>query len=210
MIYLILLLSLSLRLFGLNQSLWLDEAAQAFESARPLSQQLQIQADFWPPLYHILLHFWMMGGKSEVWLRLLSVGISVVSVYLLYKLVKHWLSEKTALLTTLFLALSPFHIWYSQEVRPYTLTIFWALLTTIFLLRRQYLLYVFAAVGFLYTTYLAPFMLVSQGVYLLFWDKDYLRKWLLSLTVAALAFFPWLPSLLDQLQGGMRLATILP
>ena len=44
--------ALLLRLILINSSFWLDEAAQALESIRPLSQQLQIQNDFQPPLYH--------------------------------------------------------------------------------------------------------------------------------------------------------------
>src|SRR3990172_3840529 len=98
MLYAILVLALALRLSGLGQSFWLDEAAQVIESARPLSEQLYIPADFWPPLYHVLLHFWMYGGRSEAWLRLLSVSFSVATVYLTYKIAQKLAGEKVALL----------------------------------------------------------------------------------------------------------------
>ena len=55
-ILLILLLGLILRLVLINQSLWLDEAAQVIESARPFSEQFDIAGDFQPPLFHLLLH----------------------------------------------------------------------------------------------------------------------------------------------------------
>ena len=68
-IWLILLLALILRLPFLNGSFWMDEAAQALESARPLSQQLDIIPDFQPPLIHLILHFAMYLGREEWWLR---------------------------------------------------------------------------------------------------------------------------------------------
>ena len=66
MIYLVLILAVLIRIINLNQSLWLDEAAQVLESIRPLSEQLNIAGDFWPPLYHVTLHFWMYLGKSSI------------------------------------------------------------------------------------------------------------------------------------------------
>lgn len=83
---LILILAFVLRLINLNQSFWLDEAAQVIESARPLSAQFSIVSDFHPPLFHLILHFWMMLGNSEVWIRLLPVSLGVATVYLIYKL----------------------------------------------------------------------------------------------------------------------------
>ena len=52
----ILFLALILRLVNLDQSFWLDEAAQVIESSRPLNQQFNLAADFHPPLYHLFLH----------------------------------------------------------------------------------------------------------------------------------------------------------
>ena len=52
---LILLLAVMLRIPHLSGSFWLDEAAQALEIVRPLSQQLQIIDDFQPPLLHLIL-----------------------------------------------------------------------------------------------------------------------------------------------------------
>ena len=49
LILLTIFLGFLLRIVNLNQSFWLDEAAQVIESARPLSEQLNIAADFHPP-----------------------------------------------------------------------------------------------------------------------------------------------------------------
>ena len=54
-------------------------------------------------------------------LRLLPVALAVSAVPLLYGFVRHLCGEKAGLLAALCLALSPQHIWYAQELRPYEL-----------------------------------------------------------------------------------------
>jgi len=75
MIYIIIAISLVLRLVNLNQSLWLDEAVQAITAKGPfLGIFEELRGDFHPPLYHILLWGWVrIFGASEVSLRMPSV-----------------------------------------------------------------------------------------------------------------------------------------
>ncbi|MBI4008867.1 glycosyltransferase family 39 protein, partial [Candidatus Roizmanbacteria bacterium] len=134
---LVIFLALLLRLYNLGQSFWLDEAAQVIESARPLNEQLNIGADFHPPLYHLLLHFWMYLGNSEIWIRLLSVGLGLGVVFITYKTAKLLFSENVALVSSFLVAISPYLIWYSQEARPYILFVFLSLISTFFLLKKN-------------------------------------------------------------------------
>lgn len=210
MIYFILLLGIFLRLLNLDQSLWLDEAAQVIESARPLYSQLDISGDFWPPFYHLLLHFWMAAGKSEIWLRLLSVSIGVVTIYFFYKLVTGWISRKVALLVSVILVVSPFHVWYSQEVRPYALVTLGGVLTTYFLLNQKWFKYTLSAALFMYSTYLAPFFLVTQGVYVIWFKRKKLPEWVKCIGFAILTFLPWLPAFYRQFAIGRSLTSTLP
>src|SRR3989344_8831102 len=88
-IILILLLGLGLRLINLNQSFWLDEASQAQLSSLSLSQiWFSRPADFHPPLFYFLAHFWLQIGRSETWLRLLPVLFGVLTIYVIYILGK--------------------------------------------------------------------------------------------------------------------------
>lgn len=206
----ILILSFILRSFGLNQSLWLDEAAQAIESVRPLAEQLDIKADFWPPFYHLLLHFWMIGGKSEVWLRLLSMGMGVATVYFTYLLVKTLISVKAARLTSLLLTIAPFHVWYSQEVRPYSLATLLGVVATYLLLKQKFWGYTVTSALFLYSSYLAPFLLLTHGAFIFFFDRKNWRQWVLGFVVAVIFFLPWLPKLYEQLLIGRGLQAALP
>src|SRR3989344_7896582 len=96
MIIPILLISFVLRLVNLNQSFWLDEAAQVIESTRPFSQQFNIASDFHPPLYHLMLHFWLKMGTSEWFVRLPSVLLGVMSVFVVYQIGKNLLGSNTA------------------------------------------------------------------------------------------------------------------
>ena len=103
---LVVIIALLLRLVNLNQSFWLDEAAQVIESSRPFLQQFDLAADFHPPLYHILLHFWLLGGKSEIWVRLLSVGFGIGTIIILFWIGKLLVDKKAAFIAALFLAIS--------------------------------------------------------------------------------------------------------
>src|SRR5688500_7106104 len=80
------LLAAVVRVVGLgDQSFWLDEGVSYMTAVRPLPDLLDHvrRADIHPPLYYVLLHFWLVGGNSETWLRLLSTLFSVASVALI-------------------------------------------------------------------------------------------------------------------------------
>lgn len=163
----ILLLGLILRLINLNQSLWLDEAVQAITSQGAFAGIFtELQGDFHPPLYHILMWAWVhLFGSSEVVLRLPSVLFGVGTIWVVYKIVKSFTSEEDdqssfsratlqvslsstsevaewhparfslAHLAALFMAVAPFHIYYSQEARMYAMTTFFACLSMYFFLK---------------------------------------------------------------------------
>jgi uncharacterized membrane protein len=226
-IWLLLLLALALRIPFLNGSFWLDEAAQALESARPFSEQLDIIPDFQPPLLHLILHFVMRLGRAEWWLRLIGALIpGLVSVWAAYK-IGHQLKHKTAgLLASLLLATSSFHIFYSQELRPYSLAVMWALLSWLFLIRiwqqpnsndqskqifkSNWVNYLLVTILGLYSTYLYPFLVLSQLIITGLKFRSKLKHHLLMLGVAALAFLPWLPSFYQQLNTGQSWRQIMP
>lgn len=114
-------LALLVRLIQLNSSFWLDEAAQALESQRPLSQQLQLANDFQPPLYHLVVHLLIQFGTTEAWLRLASLIPGLITVWLTMKIGQHLFNRDVGLTAGVLLATSQFHLFYSQELRPYAL-----------------------------------------------------------------------------------------
>lgn len=216
----IVLVAVLFRLPLLSGSFWLDEAAQALESSRPFSQQLNIAADFQPPLLHYLVHFALAAGKSEWCLRLIGALIpGLVSVYFTYKIGELLWSRRVGIVASLLLSTSSFHIFYSQELRPYSLpagiaTASWWVLLKVWkqkkLAMKDLVLFATLSALGLYASYLYPFLLISQAIFVLFYLRKNIWKWLGSFVAAGLAFMAILPIFLEQLSVGTSLRTELP
>ncbi|MBI2029515.1 glycosyltransferase family 39 protein [Candidatus Gottesmanbacteria bacterium] len=211
MIVLLIFIGFILRIININQSLWLDEAAQVIESSLPFEAQFNIPADFQPPLFHLLLHLWIkLGGTSEAWMRLLPIGLSVVSLIILYKIVNFIYGNRTALLTTTFMALNPFAVYYAQELRPYPLSLFTALVTIWGLVKKSRLITIIGITSLLYATYFAPFFIVSIFIYILLTNRKDVVWFAKNTIISIIIFLPWIPSFLTQFKNGTDLITKLP
>src|SRR3989338_7908586 len=134
----ILVLAFFLRVLNLSQSLWLDEAIQVMAvSTRSLQSLLTeyMVYDFHPPLYSLLLYVWTaLFGTSEAVVRFPSVLTGVGTVYLVYLIGKLLWDEKTWFVSAFLIALSSYHIYYSQEARMYALATFFVALSSYFFL----------------------------------------------------------------------------
>jgi len=224
----LLILAIVMRIPHLNGSFWLDEAAQALEITRPTSQQLLIENDFQPPLLHIILHLAQFISTQEWWLRLIGAFIpGIATILLLFEMGRRFYSKSTGIIASLFLATSSFHLFYSQELRPYSLS---CLFTTwsFYLLfsalnskkndakqKTKALHSCWIKIGLinllgLYSTYLYPFVLIAQAVYLLVSYRLFFPKWLKPQLIPLGGFLLWLPSFLSQLQAGQLLRQTLP
>lgn len=213
----LLTLALALRLPFLDGSFWLDEAAQALESTRPLAEQLQLAPDFQPPLLHLLLHFASYLSIEEWWLRLIGAFVpGLLSIYFTYKIGEKLGGIRTAVIAAGLLTTSSFHIFFSQELRPYSLPTMWALVSWWLLVREtdlsrascvQYGL--ITALG-LYSSYLYPFLWLSQAAWSWWQHRQSFKRFFLASAGAGVLFVPWLPSFLEQLSVGGVVRTDLP
>ncbi len=181
-----------LRLYQLGaQSLWYDETVSAFLAARaPAALIAHTARDIHPPFYYLLLHFWTrLVGDSEFALAFASVIWGMLLIVLTYQIARRLIDTPTGLLAAALVAISPYNIWYSQEVRMYTMGSFLGLLTLDGLIRlwgdpraslswltgqgaqgRQgaatpWLIWVLAAVAGLYTLYYFAFLLVAENAF---------------------------------------------
>jgi uncharacterized membrane protein len=172
--WLAMILGATLRLVGLGrESLWFDEGWTAFiaQLRGPILRDVLVSQPF--PLYYGLLSWWNRLGQSELILRLPSALVGIASIPLLYQICRQHLYETTAALATLLFALSPMHIWYSQEARMYALGTFFVLAATWTLLNaleKQRLLwwaaYVLLFICAVYTFYYALSMILVYGIYI--------------------------------------------
>ncbi len=215
LIFGILVLALGLRIVGLNQSFWLDEATSAL-TVRNLSYTQIINdfssGDFHPPLYYLTLKFWNgVFGNSEITLRSLSIVFGLASVYLTY-LVGSIFGNKVGLLSALFLAVNGLHIYYSQEARMYSMSVF-LVLVLIYLfaktLTSKKLIYwiLFSIVLALnaFTDYLPSLIIIVFWIYAIFTRRN--NSWWKTFVVAhiphILVTIFWIPFLLKQIQLGL-------
>jgi hypothetical protein len=209
------LLAFTLRIARLgHQSFWYDEGqSYYFAHQDSLRTMLDVISDSdHPPLYFILLYLWMsVAGLSEFSLRFTALFWSVLLVPLVYLLGRRAFGTGEGIAAALLMAISPFHVWYAQEARMYTLATFLGLLSSYLLLlalqkgrRSVWLAYTLAALAAPYAHLYACFVLLFQGLFVLLWAWrsrpriPFLRAWLLSQVGIGLGFLPWINIVLRE------------
>jgi uncharacterized membrane protein len=113
-----------LRLLNIErESLWFDEAFSYLSATSPWPQLLfnGIESSH-PPFYYLLLRLWLdLGLSSDGGLRLLSVGWNLLLLPLMYWLASRLLGHaRYGWWAVILVAVSPFHLLYSHELRMYT------------------------------------------------------------------------------------------
>lgn len=126
---------LGLRLFRLaNQSFWIDEVSSILAAQSPLNNiyERSALASNSLPTYFVLLKAFIGNTVDDLEFRarLLSVIAGALSIPVFVTVVYLWRRQRgTALLAGALLAVNPLHLWYSQEVRGYAVTLMFGLLT---------------------------------------------------------------------------------
>jgi uncharacterized membrane protein len=117
-------LAAAIRLWDINaRSLWFDEAIEYWTAKASLLTIPKglIASSFQPPLYSFILHFWQIINNDPVWLRMLSVIVSLLTVIgtmaLANKIGGFW----GGIVAGLVMAFLPTEVKYAQEVAEYAL-----------------------------------------------------------------------------------------
>jgi len=193
---LVILIAGFLRFYRLGQQpLWLDEIYTAqlgrLGFLAILDDSLR---DPHPPGHHLLQ--WLASGFGSAqsewgwrWLSALSGLITVVIVYVVFRRLTGRLG---ATLAALMLAVSPFHIYYSQEGRPYaflTLMASWTMLLMANILedprpRGRWVALALLSLFGLYNHYLYLLIIGVQGLSLLLYVR--VRNWWLYASIVTL------------------------
>lgn len=208
----LLALALALRFFNLTgESLWYDETYSVWTAAMDIASPRvlwEMPVEF--PAYYWLLHVWgRIFGLSDASVRALGALSGALTVLPLYALGRSLFDRPTGALAALLLAVNPYHVWYSQEVRMHALAVlgtvlslyaFWKLLrggrwpwwlahlffTTLTFYMQSYILFLVVAenlfvLGYLWTAHGSPFSRAG-------WR--WLRLWLLEQALMLMLMLP--------------------
>jgi 4-amino-4-deoxy-L-arabinose transferase-like glycosyltransferase len=200
--------------FWTRSALWLDEALTVDIARQPLHQlHALLREDGAPPLYYVLLHFWIRAfGTSNLAVRSLAGVISVATLPVAWLAGRRLGGRPVAWAVLLLLASAPFAVYYATEARMYSLVMFLTACGFLALDRalrrpRPGNLVAVAAVtaGLLYTQYWSLYLVAALAIWLVWhlWRGTAEARRRAGATLAAvaggcLAFVPWLPTFVFQ------------
>jgi uncharacterized membrane protein len=137
-VYATILVAFFLRVYRLaDQNVWWDEGWSVWLSQHDVAWiAMRTAMDEHPPLHYWLLHFWnFIAGTNAFAGRFVSVAFGVLTIALIYRIGKKVGGTWVGLLAALFLATARFHIWWSQDIKNYTPSIFFVFVALWFALK---------------------------------------------------------------------------
>jgi len=220
LIFIILALGLCLRLFSLNQSLWLDEGIMAYAVSHftlPALLTDYLVGDFNPPLYFICLWLWVkIFGINEIALRIPSVIFGCLTIHFVYlwgKQISSLPKRNAGLIAALFAASAPLLIFYSQEARMYALACLMGTVSMYYFYRYFYLKksafiwYLGATIMMFWSHYIVWFLWIVQLGWLFIIDGKKIAQKLYKILLPLVGIIPILPILYKQLQAALASAS---
>ncbi|MDE3134764.1 MAG: glycosyltransferase family 39 protein [Acidobacteriota bacterium] len=214
-LFVLVVASLFIRTRSIGQQFWMDEAITVGISSHHLSAIPGIlRQDGSPPLFYLLLHFWMlMVGSGEAATHWLSEIFAVLTIPIGYWGGLKIAGKRAGLMTAALMASSAFLDYYSQETRMYALMSLLGLFGTIgfvrgfvFRERRYVILFSLAQAAMLYTHNWAIFFGAGSLLSLILLYRisgpeirqNLIRDAIYAYVGAAVLFVPWLPNFIFQ------------
>jgi mannosyltransferase len=192
--------------------LWLDEAQSVAIARLPLPQLFDaLRQDGSPPLYYLLLHWWIgLFGQGDLAVRSLSGVFGVLALPLAWRLTRQLAGVRTAQAVLLLLATSPFAVRYSSETRMYSLMVLLTVLGAMAVrlaVRRRGLWPVLAVAavtaGLMLTHYWGFYLLAVVGILALVALRTHrgpALRVIAGLVLGGVVFLAWVPSFLVQVE----------
>ncbi len=171
-----------------------------------------------PPLFYLSQHFWLyLFGNGEAAMRSLGVVLSIGAIAISYHLGVLLLGHRGGLFLAALLAVNPFYLSHSLNLRMYGPLVLWTLLTTLSLLQlirlekvrwadfshpNNYekmrsakllwtLLLIASVTAGCMTFYLFAYWMITLGVVVLFLDRQHWWQHGLRLGAGVLCTIPW-------------------
>lgn len=159
------------------RGIWLDEATSVQQVHMGFSAMLKNlrDTDVHPPLYFTLLWATVrVFGYGSMAIRLPSIAAGLLVIPAVYVAARDLWDRRTGLVAAALASVGPILVWYSQEVRMYSLFMLFAVLAIwgqTRALRRgrpaDWAIYVLASAGLAWTEYFGLFQIVAQQAFFL-------------------------------------------
>jgi hypothetical protein len=200
---LVILANVSVKLYFLNEyELQGDEAFSVFHAQQRLTELINtLNGEANPPVYYILLHFWIkLFGIAPVSVKLLNIILSFGTAVMIVAIGKRLNNLGFALFASIAFLFSNLHFEFSQEIRAFQLVLLLTVCSYYFFIsyfetkNNWYLLGVGLTILALpYTHYNAALVPIIQGVSSLFFIRTHWKQvwklWMIYL-FAGLLFLP--------------------
>jgi hypothetical protein len=155
-----------------------------------------------PPLFYILLKVWILiGGQSELWLKLLPCLTSIVAIAPFFLLCRELrLAPAAVNLALALMAVNAYLVYHAQDLRMYSLVMMFTL-TSLWLFARLFnsphsslnlhACLMIANLLLVYTHYYGWLIVGVEFLFLLLWGRGKLKAFSLALIALLASFSPW-------------------
>jgi len=210
LLYLILLLGIFLRIYKLGfYSLWFDEIC--FKEEANIKDLISGEYPLIHGLWHLINSFILEHFHGEFLLRLFSVILGVISIFFIYHLSRLLLNKKAAIISAFLFSISPFQVYYSQELTPYAAVSFLTIMSAYFFIKslredkkRFWFGYLISNIINVYLRISTVLFLLAQVIYFYLFRRRYshlLRRWLIVHSFFLIFFLPIILSFIKFLNS---------
>ncbi|MCL5054918.1 MAG: glycosyltransferase family 39 protein [Firmicutes bacterium] len=186
----------------------MDESFSYWVARHSLTQIVNLlHYDAHPPLFYMFLHFWILGGHSEFYLRIPFAVCGAASVIVISFLGNELLNHRIGFLAGLIWAFSSVALKGETLCRMYAPAVTFSLLATYFFWRgfkqsslKNWTVYFVFAVLSIYTHYYTAFVLLAHWLFLI--TQRRWREAFWGLISIAAVYLPWFPVFFFQIANG--------
>jgi uncharacterized membrane protein len=157
-----------------------------------------------PPLFYFLLKIWIaIGSDSLFWTRLLPTLFSTLAIIPMVLLGREFQLRPVVITSTVAMAaIHPYLLYYSQHVRMYTLLMLCAL-TSLWAfhaclrpgkrsLTARFAVLTLVNIVSVNSHYYGWLVIGLECGYLIFWQREHLKRMAISCAVVFVGFMPWM------------------
>lgn len=211
LLFIIIVIGSILRFYHLDyQSVWLDEI-HTLNEANPSTPFSELytkikEGEQMPPLYFYTVYFlFKIFGYTTIVVRVYSALLGAFSLYALYLLGYELYSKRVGLIASFFLSVNYFHLFYSQEARPYSFFMLFSILSFYWLVKfikrptyKTSIYYGIFSALMIYGHFFGLFALFSQYIILLLFlllhnnkqKIDFIKKAIVSALITLILYLP--------------------